>query len=144
MKKFLKLELLVDSSLIDDQSILNISVPPGSVKDWLLCLLLIQDNLVEACVFGDDRARSKLEVRLGESCEWKMGSQSGHFMMLLTESALGCLIGFFGRYYRDGIAEVDHIDIESIKPKFGYITVRVDEHSQPLSSEEVKRRLGIE
>jgi hypothetical protein len=144
MKKFVKIELRADSSLVDDQSILNISVPPGSLKDWLLGLLLVQDKLVEACVFGDDTARSKLEVQLGASCEWRVGSQSGHFMMSLTESALGYLIGFFARYYRDGIAEVDHIDIESTEPKFGYITVRANEYSRPVASEEVKRRLGIE
>ena len=144
MKKFLKLELRVEPSLIDDQSILNVSVPPGSVKDWLLCLHLVQDNLVEACVFGDDRASSKLEIQLGRSCEWKAGSQSGHFIISLTESALGYLRSFFARYYRDGVAEVDHIDIESDEPKFGYITIGVDEHLQPVSSEEVKRRLGIE
>jgi hypothetical protein len=144
MKKFLELELYVDSSLVDDQSILSISVPPGSLKDWLLGLLLIQDKLVEACVFGDDTAHSKLEVQLGTSCEWKAGSQSGHFMISLTESALGYLIGFFARYYRDGVSEVDHIDIESINPTFGYITIHASEHSRPLSSEEVKRRLGIE
>ena len=143
MKKFLKLELPVNSSVVDGQPILEVSVPRESLKDWLLCIYLLQDDLIEACVFSDHRAGSKLEIRLGASCEWKAGTQSGYFTTLLTDSALGYLRSFFARYYRDGVAEVDHIDIGSDEPEFGYITISVDEHLPPVSSDEARRRLGI-
>lgn len=143
MKKFLKLDLSVDSSLIDGQPILNVSVPPGSVRDWLICLHLLQDNLIEACVFSNDSAASKLEIRLAASSNWKVGSQSGHFVASLAPSALDYLRSFFARYYRDGVAEVDHIDVETDEPKMGYITLSVHEHLPPVSGDEVRRRLGM-
>ncbi|AGA24786.1 hypothetical protein [Singulisphaera acidiphila] len=143
MKKFLKLDLSVDSFLMDGQPILNVSVSLGNAKDWLLCLHLLQDNLIEACVFSNDSAASKLEIRLGASCEWKVGSQSSHFIVSFTAFALDYLRSFFARYYRDGVAEVDHVDIEVDDPQMGYITVSVDEHLPPVSSDEVRRRLGI-
>lgn len=143
MIKYLKLDVVVTFSIIDGQHSLKVSVPPGSVRDWLLCLYLLNDNTIESFIFTDNSGKSKIEIRLGELTEWNEASQRCHFKTSLSASALNYLRGFLARYYRDGAAEVDHIDIEADEPKFGYITVSVDEHRPPISSDELRRRLGI-
>ena len=144
MKKLLKFNLAVRSSIAGGQPLLKVAIRPADVRDWLLCLHLLHDHHIEACVFGSDENGSKLEIRLGESCEWRVGSQAGHFILSLTNCGLDYMRSFFARYYRDGVAEVDHIDFETDEPRMGYIIVTVDESAAPVSSDEVKRILGIE
>jgi hypothetical protein len=52
---------------------------------------------------------------------------------------------FFLKYYRDEVAEVDHVDLEAIDVATGkqgeYVTFRVPDSKPPLSAQEVKERL---
>jgi hypothetical protein len=50
---------------------------------------------------------------------------------------------FFLRYFRDGFAEVDHVDIDDTANAGGYLTFVVSEFAPPVSPDEAKRRLGL-
>ena len=63
----------------------------------------------------------------------------------LTGNNVDYLCQFFLKYYRDGVAEVDHVDLEASNAETGdqevYVTFQVSESKLPLSPEEAKRRL---
>lgn len=64
---------------------------------------------------------------------------------MLTRNNLDYVHQFFLKYYRDGVAEVDHLDLEAVDAETGheeiYITFQVSESRPPLSPEEAKKRL---
>ncbi len=66
--------------------------------------------------------------------------------LILNETELGYWLSYFLRYYGDGVADVDHIDVEatSIASIEGVVDVRVRVACsvQPLSPEEARRQLG--
>jgi hypothetical protein len=63
----------------------------------------------------------------------------------LTQTSLDYVHRFFLKYYRDGIADVDHIDVEATDADTGksgeYIKFRVPDWKQPVSPKEAERRL---
>ena len=62
--------------------------------------------------------------------------------MNLTTSDLDFVRHFFLRFYRDGLAEVDHIDVQT--GDGGYIIFCAELSVPPLSAEEAERLLGVE
>ncbi|HLJ85253.1 MAG TPA: hypothetical protein VKZ53_00430 [Candidatus Angelobacter sp.] len=63
----------------------------------------------------------------------------------MTRKNLGHVYYFFLKYYRDGLAEVDHLDLEAIDAETGsneiYVTFNVSESKAPMTPEEAQRRL---
>jgi hypothetical protein len=71
----------------------------------------------------------------------------GFVAIQLTATELERLVDFFLRYYRDGVVEVDHIDIEANENVPGrmdaYVTIFVQDYRPSVSAEEAKRKLGV-
>ena len=137
MKKFLSKSLLVEKR----QSSLRITVSPSTLTDWCLCLQLLHENLIEAFVFLSCASSHLVEVTFGDTSHYGSICQRDRLTVVLCERDLDYARHFFFRYYRDGIAEVDHIDIQA--EGGDYITILVEEPIPPVSSEEAKRRLGM-
>ena len=141
MNKNIQLAIEVNSRKVDGQSVMNVHVPPNCLEHWCFCLQLLHDELVDSCVVFAPAAQFKLESR----CE----TSSTHLkrnaidVVCLSPQALDFLRSFFLKYFRDGFAEVDHLDIEDDLQHGGYLTFSVSEYSPPISVDEVRKRLGL-
>lgn len=64
--------------------------------------------------------------------------------LTLSKTEIGYWLAYFARYYRDGVAEVDHIDVEAVSTKGVGVDVRlrVARSAPAVSPEEARRRLG--
>ena len=144
MKKLVNMGVHVKSATVKDQQVLRISVPPECLRDWLLCLHLLADDLIQTCAFLNVKAATKLDILVDSRCRWVVGRRDAHFIITLDRTSLDYLRAFFGRYYRDGFAEVDHIDLQPDEPLGSYITIDVQEYAAPLSAEDTTRMLNAE
>jgi hypothetical protein len=80
---------------------------------------------------------------------WGIVTWKGDFADLtITRNDIELLISFFLGYYRDGAADVDHLDFDMDPSlpgaKAATLTITVPRTRPPLSNNEVKRRLGLE
>ena len=103
---------------------LEVSLQPGAIRDWSLGLVLLREQLIDALLMSESTGVSTLELR-----------RSG-----------GARVRFFLTYFRDGIAAVDHVDVQAITGEDGqecYITFMVPESAPPVSSAEARKRLGL-
>jgi hypothetical protein len=146
MKKFLDLPLVVDSLTIEQQSSLRIHIPRTIVKDWSLCLQLLLENLIDSFIFRHNSLESRriVEFRLETVSQSNVKEISNRIIIGFTTRDLDFIRHFFLRYYRDGVAEVDHIDIETCGDTYsGYITILVEESVPPVSPDEASRRFNM-
>jgi len=141
MRKFADISFAVEEVVVEGQPLLRIHVTSVSLRDWCLCLQLLQDNLVEAFTFRRANSSKKVQVARGTVNRSGITGDGDHRALTLSARDLDFARYFFLRYYRDGAAEVDHIDIET--GEGGYVVFAVDESLPPVSSEEAKRRLGM-
>ena len=118
--------------------------PAGPIA---LSLCLLRHALVDAVVFRPQKGAWVLRiVRAEESDEsWvrKYGDLRVEVRLGLRE--LERWTFFFLRYYRDGMAEVDHIDTSARWDYGGEcdLTLKVSKYTPPVSEEEARRRLGL-
>lgn len=143
MKKHIDLALKVKEVTLEGQNVVSITVPPSCLRDVCLCLQLLQDSYVDAFTTRNPEDGQSLELYRGEISTVQSGRKHRQHAVSLNPQALSYVLAFFIRYYRDGYATVDHIDIEDEKRVGDYITFRVKEYTPPLSAEEARRRLGI-
>ena len=92
---------------------------------------------------------NKLKIKV--SCGDVVGRAAADYTteeltLKLSKTEIGFWLAYFARYYRDGVAEVDHIDLEAVSTKVGggVVDVRicVARAAPPVSPEEARRRLG--
>jgi hypothetical protein len=83
-------------------------------------------------------------------CLFSNGAESGvkrkgqDLHVELMEPDLGYVGAYLLRFYRDGVAAVDHIDVEAkIEGTNGYITFYVESFVPPVTEQEARRRLGL-
>ncbi len=141
MRKFADIAVLVEEVVVEEQSLVRIHVAPASLKDWCLCLQLLNDNLVEAFTVRRVSSVKTMQVGRGEGGYSDTTCDANGLALKLSARDLDFARHFFLRYYRDAAAEVDHIDIET--EEGGYVIFSVEESVPPVSSEEAKRRLDM-
>lgn len=94
---------------------------------------------------GRKRKQSEISRRPATRCKIPDNSERAVQRGMLTRNNLDYVHQFFLKYYRDGVAEVDHLDLEAVDAETGheeiYITFQVSESRPPLSPEEAKKRL---
>lgn len=86
-----------------------------------------------------DIAKEDIPVRA--RCAWKEQS----LKVMLSQAELEYWMSFFLKYYRDGVAEVDHLDVEadSARGEVVDIIVKVSQAAPPVTDAEARRRLGL-
>lgn len=141
MKKFVKTSVPIEEIELDGQSAVEINISPANLRDWCLCLQLLHDKLVEALVFPQSSPSRQVEITCGKKSNFGLKVSSDRLEVIFCERDLDYARHFFLRYYRDGAAEVDHIDIQT--EHGDYITITVEEYAPPVSPEEARRRLGM-
>jgi hypothetical protein len=121
-----------------------------AVHDWVLSLSLLKEGLIDVLVVTEDRRRRSAKIRL-QDCQKKVGERvlislkADKIQIELTRNSLDFMQHFFLKYYRDGIAEVEHLDLQAIDADTGnrelYFTLKVPDFAPPVSPEEAERLL---
>jgi hypothetical protein len=145
------LQLPVDIQLKDHagQKALLMSFRQGALNDWCLGLCLLQAGLIDSLVVTEEHRKVRVEIRVGAKSEIDRTARATFTpdasQIQLTANGLDYLQHFFLKYYRDGAAEVDHLDLEAINADTGqkdfYVTFKVPDFVPPASSEEAEDRL---
>src|SRR5260370_10976705 len=150
MKKHLQLS--IDFQLVDHlgQVVLSLLFRREALRDWCLGLCLLKEGLVEALVVSEEHGKKGVKIQVRPTAKVSdrvlASFESDITRLELTPNNLGYLQHFFLKYYRDGVAEVDHLDLEAICSDAGhneeiYITFKVPDSMPPLTPEEPERRL---
>lgn len=117
--------------------------PPDQIS---LGLALLVEDLAEAVVWRSPQFGWVVRLR-GQKAE---GATLRSYGQHRIELSLGKIeterwFTFFLKYYRDGRAEVDHLDVEAGWDTGGRcdFTLKVSEFQAPVSEREARRRLGL-
>src|SRR5581483_3904940 len=133
----------------DRSLILTINLANSILEQWCLCLCLLYHGLTDTVQVTDNQ--TLLNIQLGKNVKTSMRGlvfrQRNGYLITITKQELEYWLSFFLKYWRDGVAEVDHIDVELIPDKtvstdeFDLI-LRVDKFAPPVSPTELYRRLS--
>lgn len=118
------------------------------LSEWCLGLCLLREGLIDAFTVTEEAAKnSNVKFLVGA----KLGARSRVTLnepcseVVLTKNGLDHMCIFFLKYYRDGVADVDHLDLEAVDAETGgreiYITFQASESRTPMTPDEAKRRL---
>ncbi len=150
MKKSLKLSLRLKLVRHPGQTVLNIEFETITLADWCLGLCLLKEGLISVLLVHEEAAKGKIEIDLAGQTKHRARTkaifESDATRVSVTSNDLDYLLHFFLKYYRDGVAEVDHLDLDVESQTNGHdstITFKVPESLQPLSAGEAKKRLGL-
>jgi hypothetical protein len=143
--------LPVDIALLNhpEQNVLAVSLSREALHEWCLGLCLLKECLIETLIVTGERRKTSVRIRLGPEPE-KISTARATLapdtnLLEIANNDLDRLRYFFLRYYRDGVADVDHLDLEAIDANTGkkdiYITFKVPDSKPPVSPAEAGRRL---
>jgi hypothetical protein len=146
MTRFVKMALLIHEERVSDQLVVSVDLTNVTLSDWCLNLCLLKEGLVDALVLSGNR---ELEVQKDQSIDKadraKVNIKSSRVQIVVHPIELDYWLSFFLKYYRDGIAEVDHLDVEAIDVSKAheqlYVVFQVRDAAPPVSAEEARRRL---
>lgn len=148
MNKCLQLSFDISFAHYSTQDVLRLVVHHDALCSWCVGMSLLRKGLIDSLTVVEQRT-SAAKVRFVAELERpgpiraRLSSKSSE--VALTKNSLDYMEHFFLTYYRDSIAEVDHIDLEAIDTETGnkaiYITFQVLECRPPISAEEAQKRL---
>lgn len=152
MNKRLRLPSSIELKDYSGQKVLEIRVGRDSLWNWALGLLLVREGLVDTLTVTSERGNGAVEIRLDPTHRRTpavLASLAEPFSRLeFSGVALDYLLHALLKYYRDGQAEVDHIDLQTALSdsdnEDAYVTFAFADSATPISAEEAKRRLGID
>lgn len=75
----------------------------------------LKEGLIEALTIAGRNAVEFKIVRLNKSSVCFAALTSDPLLLELTDTSLEFVQHFFLKYYRDGVAEVDHVDLEALE-----------------------------
>lgn len=150
MRKHISLAMRLSVAQHLDQEVLTIHVQPPGLKDCCLGLSLFKEGLIKSLIFTELGGTQKLDLQMDENMNSSKPVAcplvNGH-QVILPLNTLDYLLHFFLKYYRDGFAEVDHVDLEAVKSGIEggdfSITVSVSEAAPPVTGEDAIRRLKL-
>lgn len=142
MRKLAGATLQIEELVLGGQAILRIHITAAALKDWALSLQLLQDELVDSIRFGSVGSGKHIEIRRSAIDSSSISHPAGDPRIEFEAHSLEFVRHFFLRYYRDGMAEVNHLDIEL---QGGHcLTITVDEYAPAVSADEMRLRLGLD
>jgi hypothetical protein len=148
MNKHLRLPLDIDLVRHPGQTVLRFSLRREALCEWCAGLSLLREGLIETLTVTEQQGRGtkvqfQSEPKTGETV--RVSFRSDLIRVAMTRNSLEYVQHFFLKYYRDGVAEVDHLDLQAIDAETGdkeiYVTFRVPESRAPVTPEEARRRL---
>lgn len=131
-------------------TVLNVDFGNEALADWCLGLCLLKEGLIPALLIHEEIAKGTLAIQLIGQTKHRVKTQasfeSDATRVKITAGDLDYLLHFFLKYFRDGVAEVDHLDLDvesKTNDQESTITFRVPVSAQPLSAEVARKRLGL-
>ncbi len=111
-------------------------------------ILLLLEGLVMELSLRHPQQHPRVRISVGETSARASATVSDDGLHVgVSRTELESWMSFFLRYYRDGVAEVDHLDLEAHasdgEAKTVYVLLRVGKFGQPLSGDEARRKLGL-
>jgi len=149
--KKLRLPVTVERTAFSDSDHVIITFPDQTIEPWTLGLCLLKEELLSILQLEDQSETFRLVVRrdadLGPG-ERPFAKASGRSLELrVGPTELEMWLHFFLRTIRDGVAEVDHLDVETTAVEENArpveLTLRVLAAREPLTPDEIRRQLGI-
>jgi hypothetical protein len=128
---------------LNSQRVARLFVSTSALREWCLCVQLLQDRLVDSCVFRNAATFAKLNLRHGQQSSFQFADRNNVLTVCCSPNDLDVIRHFFLKYFRDGLADVDHLDIETEACGGGYLTFIVEESKNPCSPSVARQRLGL-
>jgi hypothetical protein len=150
MNKNMKLPIDIERIQHTGQIVLRLFIHPDAVRDWCLGLCLLNNQLVDTLGITGQRTKTGIDLNLGGKNNTRgiirlKFTSSTLTQLEITKGDVEYLLQFFLKYYRDGMADVDHIDLDAVNADTGdkglYVTFRVQHSKPPVTPEEAQRRL---
>ena len=114
MKRWVELPIALDNRRISYQRAITIDLKAVSIDEWCLNLCLLNEGLVDAITFaGKGRLRIEVDQTMEKPRRARAKSESDQVHLFVHPEELEFWVSFFLKAYRDGMAEVSHIDVEA-------------------------------
>lgn len=138
----------LETKVIGDETIAVFSPSAAAMGQLCLALTLLAVDLVSSVTFRG-RGRTVLIVSVDGAIHASVSAlakwEPPAFRLRLSKNSLERWLVFALRYYRDGIGEVEHIDIDARSAPEGdadmVLVFKVPNASEALSLEETKKRI---
>jgi hypothetical protein len=154
-KKFIKMPVVINEERWSGQRWIEVNLSEVTwsnevtLVDWCLSLVLLRLGLIGSLVIMGNR---KLEIKMDQSIEetdkQKVRVQSERIQIAVNPTELDSWLDFFLKYYRDGVAEVNHIDVEATNASDEReqldVVFKVRDAAEPISAAEGRRMLGLD
>jgi hypothetical protein len=135
---------------IHEQRVIRIHVSPETLHIWVLDLCLLREKLIQSLHILDLHDKNKLEIVIDERMKAQQRAQiwfeKHRIRLALSRNEFDCWFHFFLKYFRDGVAEVDHFDTEPHTENYTYqdvyVTLMVDQSAPAIPSTELKGTKG--
>ena len=99
-----------------DQLTVNLTVSWEDLSTACLAFCLLQEGLILKAIFKSRQSAVKVSIeRLNSEPGGlsRANTNENECQIFLSMDSLGCVQHFLLKYYRDGVAEVDHVDIQA-------------------------------
>jgi hypothetical protein len=129
---------------VSGSSALALLIGRSALGRFLIELCLLREGLTERLVLTDRNRR--LSVAAGAVSKLgRFKSSEDDFAVSLSAVQLELVCTFLLKYYRDGEAEVDHIDVEldSDEGCGVALVIKAENAKKPIGGSEAKRLLGL-
>lgn len=145
MKRMVELPIALDDRRISYQRAITIDLAAVPIDHWCLNLCLLKEGLVDAITFaGKGRLKIEVDQTIERFPRARARSESGLVHLFVHPEEIESWVSFFLKAYRDGMAEVSHIDVEAVSipdDEEIYVTFLVGKSAPPISGEEARKIL---
>ncbi|MBL8714213.1 MAG: hypothetical protein JNM12_15055 [Alphaproteobacteria bacterium] len=141
MKKRINISGVIERKEYGGEPSFVFFLPNESIRNWCLGLALLKEDLVENIVFVPNEGELSFILRLdteAPSGAIKGAIENDAICVVLSDVTLDYLLSFSLKHYRDGYAEVDHIDLQTDFENLGnniYVTLKFDTSGPPVGGE---------
>lgn len=147
--KTILVPIRIDIEKLDYQKVVSIDLKSVAISDWCVSLCLLKEGLVSTLEFvGNSKLIVQIDSSLQRSTRARVVASPDSIRLVFHPDEFDFLLSFFLKYYRDGVAEVDHIDIEGLaysreseEAEESYITFQMKDYQPQMSAEEMQRVL---
>ncbi|MGE7155981.1 hypothetical protein ACQKJ1_19845 [Methylorubrum rhodesianum] len=124
--------------IVDDFTCITINLNNDSIKDWICCLYCVMNKLDPVTKSSWSGYTIQMSI-----CDTNTAFFSDKNIKLGIDHNTADMIAYnFAKYFKFGIADVDHLDIDlDVNNKNGYITFKFENSFAPVSQEEALKKL---
>ena len=134
-----------------EEDIVIVDLSSRPISEWCMELILLGHDLTDSISISDVKYSIDIYINNAQSsnCRSMLLSRDVNYLSLgITRRELRFWTNRFLKYYRDGIADVDHIDVDvegnaSIDQKGLCLVFKGMRCVEPVSAEEAAIRLGL-